>query len=350
MTNKKRILLVEDDKVLRDNTATFLSKSNFLVYTAKDGVSGIQKAIAIVPDLIISDIIMPGMNGYDFFKALQQLPDTAIIPFIFLSSKGEIQEVRSGMNLGADDYLTKPFDYAELLKTIHVRIAKSETLLKAGETKFSAIIHNSLTGVFIYKDNSFLFTNKKFQEITGYSEEELHKMNFTDLLADNDREQVIDRLNAFQNSLESNMEMSFSIRTKSGQVVKTELFAGISKMQWKTVITAVVTESKDKAGSANTAVFADSDGGQALTQISERYSGSLKATEKYILEGGMGHLTKRELEVLQNLAKGLTSNEIAEALFISPRTVEFHRSNILSKTQTKNTAELIRYAIKHQLV
>jgi DNA-binding response OmpR family regulator len=105
----KRILLIEDDTVLRENTAELLELSHFQVMTAPNGKIGMHLAINHLPELIVCDIMMPEMDGYAVLEALSKNESTKHIPFIYLSAKTERQDVRKGMNLGADDYITKPF-------------------------------------------------------------------------------------------------------------------------------------------------------------------------------------------------------------------------------------------------
>jgi len=129
--NRKSILIIEDDPALRENTAELLELSNYKVRTAPNGRAGIDYVYQEKPDLIICDIMMPEVDGYGVLDAMNKNPDFAHIPFIFLSAKTEHNEIRKGMNLGADDYLTKPFTEKELLDAIESRILKSETLLNA---------------------------------------------------------------------------------------------------------------------------------------------------------------------------------------------------------------------------
>lgn len=124
----KTILLIEDDMVLRENTAELLELSDYKVMTAPDGNAGITLAKKDPPDIIVCDIMMPNMDGYDTLKALSQNPTTKYIPFIFLSAKTEHKDVRKGMNMGADDYITKPFSEEELTSAIKSRLAKAEIL------------------------------------------------------------------------------------------------------------------------------------------------------------------------------------------------------------------------------
>ena len=130
MKNKqiKTILLIEDDAVLRENTAELLEISNYKVLTASNGKSGILIAKKYMPDIIICDIIMPELNGYDVLKHLSKNNKTMYIPFVFLSAKTEHKDVRKGMDMGADDYITKPFDEDELLNAIESRLVKAAIL------------------------------------------------------------------------------------------------------------------------------------------------------------------------------------------------------------------------------
>lgn len=129
------ILLIEDDTVLRENTAELLELSNYQVVTAPNGRLGIAQALKTIPNLVICDIMMPEIDGYGVLEALADHPKTQHIPFIFLSAKTEHREVRKGMDLGADDYLTKPCDEQDLLNAISSRLAKAQILEQAAEGK-----------------------------------------------------------------------------------------------------------------------------------------------------------------------------------------------------------------------
>jgi DNA-binding response OmpR family regulator len=125
---KKKILVIEDDKLSRKNLLKILKAEAFEAIGAESGKIGIQMAIEQEPDIIICDIMMPDIDGYEVFKVLRQEPSTILTPFIFLTAKTERADVRQGMNLGADDYLTKPFEVDELLKAIATRCKKQEVL------------------------------------------------------------------------------------------------------------------------------------------------------------------------------------------------------------------------------
>lgn len=124
----KKILLIEDNDDIRNNTAEILELSNYEVIRAENGKVGIEKAIAEKPDLIICDIMMPVLDGYFVLQAVHKNESIKNTPFIFLTAKTERADFRKGMELGADDYITKPFTGTELLNAVESRIKKIDML------------------------------------------------------------------------------------------------------------------------------------------------------------------------------------------------------------------------------
>ena len=120
----EKILLIEDNEALRENTAEILTLANYEVSTAENGKIGVEMAMANPPDLIVCYIMMPVLDGYGVFQILSKNPDLQHVPFIFLSAKSERNDLRKGMEMGADDYITKPFSEAELINAIRARIEK----------------------------------------------------------------------------------------------------------------------------------------------------------------------------------------------------------------------------------
>ena len=123
-----KILLIEDNLEVRENTQEILELASYEVLTAENGKIGVEMAKEIVPDLIICDIMMPELDGYGVLELLSKNKATKQIPFIFLSAKTERSDVRKGMNLGADDYITKPFTEDDLISAIESRMAKMSIL------------------------------------------------------------------------------------------------------------------------------------------------------------------------------------------------------------------------------
>lgn len=131
----KRILVIEDEDDVRTSIKDILENSGFVVLTASNGISGVELAKSKLPDLILCDIMMPGLDGYSVIKTLSKNERTALIPFLFLSAKATMEDLRLGMNLGADDYLVKPFRAKDLVAAIENRIKKRKQLLRKSKNK-----------------------------------------------------------------------------------------------------------------------------------------------------------------------------------------------------------------------
>ena len=151
------ILVIEDNLEMADNIVSILELANYNVLSAPNGKLGVDLAQKNLPDLVLCDVMMPELDGYGVLHILNKNPETASIPFIFLTAKADKSDFRAGMNLGADDYITKPFDGFDLLKVIEIRLKKS-SLLKSS-------FNNDLQDL-----NSFFSKArelKEFQKLSG---------------------------------------------------------------------------------------------------------------------------------------------------------------------------------------
>lgn len=180
----KKILVIEDDRIMRENIAELLELVGYEVAIAKDGKEGVQKAQSILPDLIVCDIKMPVLDGYGVLHILQKDMVTAAIPFIFLTAKTERQDLRKGMEMGADDYLAKPFEDTELLKAVETRLKKSKILSKenpsnaegsdefTNETKIISSLKDSIrdSETFNYKTKDVIFKTGDYPHFLFYIE------------------------------------------------------------------------------------------------------------------------------------------------------------------------------------
>lgn len=169
----KNILLIEDDVILMENTSELLELSNYNVVTAPNGKIGLELAKTTLPDIIVCDIMMPELDGYGVLEGLSSSETTKHIPFIFLSAKTERKDVRKGMDLGADDYITKPFEEEELISAIESRLAKAAILKddklaikKEGSEKEELRTLNDLKNFFDDNGETFQFN----QDETIYEE------------------------------------------------------------------------------------------------------------------------------------------------------------------------------------
>ena len=124
----KKIVLIEDNTAVRENIQEILELAGYTIVAEPNGKKGVDAVLKEMPDLIICDIMMPELDGYGVLHMLSKNPKAAAIPFIFLTAKAERNDFRKGMEMGADDYITKPFDDIDLLNAVETRLKKSELL------------------------------------------------------------------------------------------------------------------------------------------------------------------------------------------------------------------------------
>ena len=366
--NGVKILLVEDDRALAITISNLLRVKGYDVTHAGDGASGIQKAFEIVPDLILCDISMNEISGYDVFNVLKESSATAMIPFVFLTAKSELKEIRFGMQLGADDYIVKPFEYDELLTSLQTRLNKAEAHRKANEEKFLALSMIAPYGIFIYQGEQFIETNPSLSTTLGYTRSELLNMGFADIIATKDRAKAMDKISRCLRGFEKDIHISFNVVHKDGHQLSTELY-GIVGLKVKGRASMLGTLILSKAEIVQEQDFE----GLAINEIEEfeKAIDLLAGTRSYIstelvnklisvfrnneatrekVQEDVVSFSDREVEVLNHVCEGLSTKEIADRLFISSRTVEKHRANLMTKTNAKNIIEVIIYAVKHKLI
>ncbi len=363
--SNKKVLLIEDDESLLNTTKDFLEEEGFTALCAMDGLEGIQKAINNLPDIILADISMPKLDGYKVYRTLQDNPDTASIPFVFISAKTSKEDMRAGMQLGADDYITKPFDYEELLTTINTRIEKREKLLETLNKRYESLLDNTLTGIFIIDEKlKFIHYNLKTSKLFGYKKNELDKVTFSELIAPADREEVEEKLRKVFRNVQDYFSLQCMGTDRKQNSFPISLYAGKTSFKGKPGIIGNVIDAKNESTNSNNkelflSKFRKDELENAVNYIIENKNHIPSDQNKKIikeLEDSNDapklktNITEREQQVLQLICKGFTNQEIAEKLYISQRTVDGHRSNLMDKTHTRNTAELVMYAVKNKLV
>jgi len=165
----KKILLIEDNDDIRENTAEILELANYQVIVAANGKIGVEKALQEIPDLIICDIMMPVLDGYGVLHAIHKNDVVKNTPFIFLTAKTERNDFRKGMELGADDYITKPFEGTELLNAVDSRLKKIDLLKQELVPGIKGL--EQLTNISLGKDALHSLTNDS--DINTYRKKEV---------------------------------------------------------------------------------------------------------------------------------------------------------------------------------
>lgn len=172
----EKILVIEDEESVRTSIRDLLNEKGYTVYLAGGGLEGVDVATQIIPDLIVCDVMMGDIDGFMVLETLQENIKTNNIPFLFLTAKADIADVRKGMSLGADDYLLKPFKAKDLLKSIEVRINK----FKDTSNRFQLIWENANEGMcLIDTDGKISMYNKAFSKIVESENTLNEKMLYT---------------------------------------------------------------------------------------------------------------------------------------------------------------------------
>lgn len=333
----KRILFIEDDPMLTESVNDFLIEEGFEVIIARNGKDGIYKAIEVLPDLIICDIAMPKADGFEVLDTISRNPDTAAIPFIFLTAKAEKENLRLGMQKGADDYITKPFDLDELLRAIQLRLKKHENIRKLSENKYSAFLESNIIGIYILKNDHLVYHNLRLSRILGYDYDELRMKRFSSLIDSSNKEKFEQKIQHCLQGLVNQFTIDILLKRKDKSFTAVTISGSCLKSPSKDTLGGYIIPSDQKS---------EGSGEEDLNKSQLKDMLDLGNTRKdpYVT------LTPREIDILKMICKGFHTREISDKLFLSKRTVEWHRSNIMEKTATSNSIQLLKYAIVNDLL
>jgi PAS domain S-box-containing protein len=189
-----KILIIEDDPILSESLADFLKEEGMEVVIANNGKQGVELAINELPDLILCDIFMPKLNGYETFERLKNDINTSLIPFIFLTAKAEREDILYGMTLGADDYITKPVDFDQLMERITKRMKKNQESVRRSEIKYHAIFEKAHDAILLIRltDLSIIDLNLAACNILGQTREDIIKSSGRRFLKGFDLKEEVD--------------------------------------------------------------------------------------------------------------------------------------------------------------
>lgn len=194
----KKILVIDDEEPIRLNIKVILQREGFIAVLAKNGIEGIEIAKKEIPDLILCDVLMPNCDGYKVLETLRNYKPTSLIPFVFLTGKTDRDDFRKAMLLGGDDYIQKPFNINELVKTVKTHLAKyskfieeAENLKWESEESFSAFFNYAPVGIALLgPDEKIAKVNTPYCAILGYTPEELYDLSIYDFIYPDDVEKT----------------------------------------------------------------------------------------------------------------------------------------------------------------
>ncbi len=318
---KRTILLIEDDIDLRETTKELLIEEGFEAITAENGAQGIQLAIQHVPDAIICDINMPGLSGYEVYNMLHQITTTSVIPFIFLSAKSTKEDILTGLHIGADDYITKPFEFNSLLEIVNLRVENRRKIIEQNNEMFNVLFKNTNSAACILIKHSFEHVNEPLTKLLEYTADDLIGLSFTNIIHRDSLSEVLSTLKQCTEGAKKSFAINFKAICKSQEIKTLELKG--SQIQYK----------------GNPSLMC------IISQVDQDHKSAVKERKKPLPK-----ISEREMEVLKLVCEGNSNSEIAEKLFLSERTIEGHRARLFSKTGTKNSVSLAMWAVKNNLI
>ncbi len=356
----KRILVIEDDSRLSRTLRNVLITNGYEADVANSGAEGIQKAYEYCPDLILCDIKMSPIDGYQVYNILRDSSITNRIPFIFITGKSDLQDIRFGLELGVDDYIVKPFNNEDLLKSIQVRLDKYEKLVSIGKNDYKALVELSPNGIFLFDGETIYEANRAFTIMTGIEPEQITKVNFKNLVDEETYSKVQGKIQKCANGLLKSFGEQINIKTGNGEFTNHKLYVTTSQVNkgFTLLIGLLAPEeiymNTDRAEYekllnilAEEQIEISGNLAQKLQKVFKVSEGKPRKVDRNV---SVDIFSKREQEVLKLSCKGLPIKIIADELCISDRTVEKHRASLMEKTGSKNIVEVIIYALKNELI
>ena len=357
MNAQTKILLIDDDQRLGRTVENVLNSNGYDVCYANNGALGIQKAFEYNPDLILCDINMDPVNGYQVYNVLKESSLIDRIPFIFLTGNSDLEDIRFGLNLGVDDYFVKPFDNNNLIGSIEKRLSKYRRFKEIGKQEFTTLFKLSPYGIFLFDGNTILDANPLLIKILELDEKHLSSYPIHTLMDTASTQVIEERINkCTQGLLNSFSENVVFVTTKGVSIQAFFSVAVYEKYSNHPLMMGLVL-----LNSGNNETEADiyvkeilkilkkenivvtETMGKKLTDIFKIHTVKIKKQTNSIF-------SDRENQVLRLSMEGLPIKIIADQLSISDRTVEKHRSSMMGKTNSNNMIEVIIYALRNNLI
>ena len=356
MIVQTKILVIEDDKRLAKTVRNVLLTHGYDVCCADNGAAGIEKAFEYNPDLILCDIKMDPINGYQVYNVLKDSSAIDHIPFIFITGCNELQDIRLGMDLGADDYFIKPFDNEELLKTIEKRLIKYRKLKESGSLELKALFNLTPNGLFLFDGHAIFEANPALIQMLGIPKASLTTSSIEDLVDSDSYHKIKDKLLRCTNGLLNSFCETVTLMPAIGEKIDASLYVKVyEKFGGSSLMVGLVLLDNLKY-KGNEVFISDilnilKKENVVLTEsLEEKLINIFKRHNNNIDLQKSDFFTKRENQVLCLSMEGLPIKLIADRLSISDRTVENHRAKLMEKTNSKNIIEVIAFAIRNNLI
>lgn len=358
MNDQTKILVIDDDQRLGRTIKNVLSTHGYDVYYANNGALGIQKAFEYTPDLILCDIKMDSIDGYQVFNVLKESSLIDHVPFIFLTGSSELEDIRFGMDLGADDYFIKPFNNDDLIRSIENRLAKFKKLKEAGKREFKTLFKLSPNGIFIFDSSSIIDANPAVLKILELNLNEIQKLKIEGVFENSILRGLTEKIQRCLNGITEGFTEPVTLVAKSGKRTDASILISVyEKYSGTSLMIGIVTLNNDQSKSTDNDQMSSEVlkmlKGEHITithSLGEKLTEIFKSHKINIHSEKNNFFSKRENEVLCLSMEGLPMKMIADKLSISDRTVEKHRAKLMEKTGSNNIIEVIVYALRNNLI
>jgi len=358
MQFQKKILIIEDDQRLGVTIQNVLAFHKYDVCYANNGVAGIQKAFEYNPDLILCDINMDPLDGYQVYKVLEESLILNRIPFIFLTGSSDLEDIRYGMSLGADDYIVKPFNNSDLLKTIERRLEKFKAIREDSNREFIRLFDLSPVGILIFDGKKIYKANSAFRNLLNIDKEDLTGVGIDKFIDPAsilklqgtipkyiaDRNEVFNGIVKLNRNKDDEIQMKFVVsefEKFSNYTLFIGLFYAVAETHSSIDSNLLIAEVNSLLKRENIKV---------TDALGEKIMNIFKQKQLNLKKHKPTFFTARENQVLCLSMEGLPIKNIADRLSISDRTVEKYRTKLMEKARAGNMIEVIVFALKNGLV
>lgn len=358
MNFQKKILVIEDDESLGITIQNILIVHRYDVCLVNNGASGIQKAFEYNPDLILCDINMDTIDGYQVYRVLEESSILNRIPFIFLTGSSDLEDIRFGMSLGADDYLVKPFVNADLIRSIEKRLEKFRTIREEARSGFNQLFNLSPVGIVLFDGTKVFRANNAFLDLIKTTESNLVGKEIEAILEPSSFKRIQFKIKEYRPERGIVFNDEIMIKTRDSQESQMHLvISEFEKYSNYNLYIGILNPLNKTNPEVNNHQFADEiytllkhENIKISEALGEKITEIFKQKNVNPKNQVNTFFTKRENEVLCLSMEGLPIKVIADRLAISDRTVEKHRTKLMEKSGANNMIEVIVFALKNSLI
>ena len=357
MRIKTKILVIEDDKSLAKTISNVLGLQDYDVCVATNGALGIQKAFEYNPDLILCDIKMDPIDGYQVYNVLKESSIIDTIPFIFITGSCDVQEIRFGMDLGADDYFVKPFNNNDLVLAIEKRLSKFKALKEIGKREFNAIFKMSPNDIFLFDDQFLYNANSTFVKTLKINPDKISSYTLKDIMSPLSFLAIDEKIRRCSQGLLNTFNENITMVCQSGMETEVTLHVSFyEKYSGYSLMIGFLKKNTTVKGAENDVIFSDilhvlkKEKVLVSDSLGEKIAAVFKKHSLRMSKQKNDFFSKRENQILCLSMEGLPTKIIADKLSISGRTVEKHRSRLMEKTNSNNMIEVIIFSLRNNLL